>query len=263
MKVVAINVEHLSRSFFYFDIPVNYKLDDNNLIDIYPINIKDSEIFLSSVDILNIDKNSFPDVKIIQMSYLQFIIEVLCQTNKVNMQKFINILVLCLKLTKPKICFDEKNKIFLFDDEKKCKINSKNFEDIRRIILYQNIPNFDDEYINPELKKAMMETDILKNKNIVVPNLERKIAIITAHTGISKKEQLDMTYRSHSLLFKEICEEIEYVTARPVALYTGSADKMEQWIYKTKKNKMDGYITSVEDFNKSMGGTGAVKSTII
>ena len=108
----------------------------------------------------------------------------------------------------------------------------------------------------------MYEVDMLKNKNLEIPNLERKIAIITAHTGLSKKEQLEMTYRSHSLLFEEVCSEVEFVTIRPVALFGGNGDKLDHWIFKKKKDKIENYLTNVDKYTKSMGqDQNAIRST--
>ena len=249
---VSIDIDFLTRSFFYFDEPVDFKLDNNNIIKIYPISLRQSEYFLSSIELFSIDKNSLPDASIIQMSYLQFIIDVLISQEKFY-QEFINLLVLCLKMKEPKIIRNSFNKPILVEGNNEYSITGPQFEDIRRIILYQNLINFDDQYINPELKKSFDEMDELKNKNIVYPNLERRIAIITAHTGISKKDQLEMTYRSHSLLFQEVCGEIEFTTIRPIALFSGEGEKLDHWIFKKKKNKMEDYITQVDKYAKSMG----------
>ena len=51
MKAVSINLEYLRRSYFYFDKPVDYKLQNEKIIEIYPVQLKDSEFFLSSVDL--------------------------------------------------------------------------------------------------------------------------------------------------------------------------------------------------------------------
>lgn len=252
MRDVSIDLNLLSKTYFYFDRPVDYKLDTHNSVSIVPISVKDSEIFMSSVGLLTIDKNSSSDPKIISMSYLQFIINLLFQNDAIY-QRFINLLYLCLKIEKPKIILNEKGKPLLTEENKNFFIDGHQFEDIRRIILYQNLIHFDDEYINPELKQAMMEMDELKNKDIVIPSLERKIAIITAHTGLTKEYQLTMTYRSHSLLFEEVSGEVEFTTIRPIALFSGEGNKLEHWIYKKNKNKMDKYITTVENYSKSMG----------
>ena len=250
---MSINLEYLKRTYFYFDEPVNYKLQSGKQIKIYPILLKDSEFFLSSVDLLKIDKNSTPSVEIIQMSYLQFICDVLLNASNENKQRFLNLLIMCLHKNDLKIYKNDKGKPFLADESFETVITHIDFEDIKRIILYQNFINFNDEYVSPDLKKAILEMDELRYKDIEVPTLERKIAIISSHTGITKKEQLNMTYRSHELLFDEVCGEIDFVTVRPIALYCGKGNDFGHWIYKKKTNKYDNYITSVESYKKKMG----------
>lgn len=257
---MTINIPYLEHSYFYIDEPVPYDIN-GRIIYIKPINIKDSEIFLSSIDLFMIDKNSSPSVEIIQMSYLDYIIKVLLNDNDTNKIKFTNLLFLCLSMKTPAIKQNEKGKLLVIDKELGIEIDSKHFENIRRIILYQNIPHFDDSYINPEIKEVMAEIDAIKNKNVEIPSLERKIGIITAHCGLPKHEQLLMTYRSHNILFEEICGEIEFITVRPIAVYGGKDKEIDHWIYKKKKNKYDGYFTSEEQYSRSMGGDGKVKAS--
>ena len=248
------------KAYFYFDKPVDYTIKDK-VIKIYPVLLKNSEVFTSSIDILMVDKNSSPSVDIIQMSYLEFIYKILFQ-NKINIDKFVNILKYCLHITSPYIGFDENEKPYLSDKNSGIFIGAKDFENIRRLILYQNFLHYDDEYVNPEIKAMMEEIDELKNKNVEQPSIERKIAIITAHCGISKREQLQMTYRSHSLLFEEVYGEVEFTTLRPVALFGGNGDKIDNWIYKKKKDKFDGYVTDADKYSASMGGKyNAIQST--
>lgn len=260
MRVVSIDLDILARTYFYFDIPVDYKLKEKT-IKIYPVSVKDSEFFLSSINLLSIDKNSMPSVEIIQMSYLQFIFDILIPQKKDNLQKLINLLKLCLHINDPRIKKDS-GKYILIDGENNFTINGQQFEDIRRIILYQNLINFDDSYINPDLKQAINDVDELKNKGIEPVSIERKMAIVSAHTGISKKEQMEMSYRSYSLLFEEVYGEVEYTTVYPIALLGGNKDNLDKWIYKKKKNKIDDYITQVDKYTQSMGGNqNAIKST--
>lgn len=249
---MSIDINLLTRTYFYFDEPVIYKLNNYDL-QIFPITVKQSEFFLHSIGLFSVDKNSAPNVEIIQMSYLRFILSVLIPADDANLSKFTNLLSLCLHMDDPRIQITNANKINLIEGEGKYSINELQFEDIRRIILYQNLIRFDDTYINPELKKAMQETDELKNKDIDYPTIERKMAIITAHTGLSKKEQMDMTYRSHSLLFEEVYNEVDFTTIRPVVAFSGNDNKLEHWIFKKKKNKMDKYITQVDKYAQSMG----------
>lgn len=261
-KVVSINLQLLSQAYFCFDIPVEYQLLNKHFIKIYPVLLKDSYIFLSSYDILSIDKNMLPDVEIIQMSYLQFIVDKLLPQSPIYLSKLAEIVLTCLKLKSPSIVQDDRGKPQLIDKENsEIIITSMDFEDIRRIILYQNLLHYDDEYVNPDLKKAMDEMDELKSRQYEMPSLERKIAIITAHTGISKKEQMEMTLRSHSFLFEEVGGEVDFNTVRPAAISSGHGGDLEHWIYRKKKNRFDGYITDVDSYAKSMGNEhGAIQS---
>ena len=260
---MAININFLSRAYFYFDKPVDYNLGDK-ILKIYPVSLEDSEIFLASMDILTVDKNSIPSVEIIQMSYLQFILNVLLAQNPLNTQKMINILTICLKFKNFGIK-DYKGKPCIYDKDLDCTITSKQFDDIKRIILYQNLLHYDDSYINPDAKKAMDEIDLLKNQDYENISLERRIAIITAHCGLAKKEQLAMTFRSHSLLFEEVCSEVDFETVRPISLYACMQSKknqeIEHWIYRKKKNKFNKYFVSDKDYNKNMGGDGNIAIT--
>lgn len=262
MKVVSIDIDFLSSTYFSFDLPVDYKLQAGEALKIYPVDIQHSQFFLSSVDILTIDKNSSPDVAIIQMPYLQFITDVLIKQNNVYLSKFASLLILCLGLKNPKIIYNKRNRPVIVDDSNKdIYIGCPDFEDIKRIILYQNLLHYNDEYINPDLKKAMDEVNELKNKQYELPTIERKMAIITAHTGLPKKEQLSMTLRSHDLLFEEVCGEVEFTTLRPVAAFAGKGNELEHWIHKKKRGRFDKYVVDVDSYSNSMGGGNIIKST--
>nr|DAD75842.1 MAG TPA: hypothetical protein [Siphoviridae sp. ct37J14] len=258
---MAIDIEVLEKGYFYFDKPVPYKLSDKTHVDITPISVYDSEVFLSSCDILQIDKNALNSVEIIQMSYLDFLLKVMLPTDKSGLllDKLSNIFRLCLGMKTWKLKVKEKQKLSIVATDDSFEITGKQFDDIKRIILYQNVPHYDDTYIDPDLKKMMGEVDRLKSQGISTPNLERRMAIITAHCGIDKKTLMQYTMRSLQLLFEECAGEVEFTTLRPMMLYAGKAKELEHWIYKKKKDRLDGYVTSVESYNKSMGGDGVVK----
>lgn len=263
---MSIDINFYKEAYFTFDKPVPYKLKCGKEIIIKPISLSDSMLFMTSYGILDIDKNSTNDAEVISMSYLKFLVQRVLTFSDLPKQQLINICLLCLDFEYPQIIVDDKGRVFLGDffkntKEEKFRISQKEFDEIRRIILYQNLPNYDDDYINPELKQRMAEVDELRGKNLDTPSLERRIAIITSHCGISKTEQLSMTFRAHSILFQEVNNEVEYMCTKPIAIYGGKADEI-QWIFKKKKDKFSDYITSVEDYNKSMGGNGSVKSTI-
>lgn len=265
---MAINLDQLEKVYFWFDEPVPYKLKDGNTVFIRPITLKKTEIFKPCADILDIDKNALPDAKIISMSYLQFLIEYVLnhngEKNEIGVLKMVSVLNLCLGWERPVYAYDENGKPFLYDEKDKVVIKPKEFEDIRRIIMYQNFPNFDDSYVNPEVKAAVAEFNATKNSGVEIPSLERRIAIIASHTGITKQEQLQMTMRSHELLFEEVCGEVEFISSRTVAMlgqmFSKHKTELDHWIFKKKKGKYDGYFVAEDKFNKSMGGDGYVRS---
>ena len=262
-----IDIDVLSREYFWFDKPVPYLISDGQEILITPIMVEDSEMFLSWIDVISIDKNSLNDVKYISMSYLEFLVSNLLmspieQIAQASISKIINILKLCLNFNGAiSIRFNERNKPFIVYEDK--KITPKQFEDIRRIILYQNIVGYDDEYINPDIKQMMDEMNEIKTRDIDYPNLERRMAIITAHTGLSKAEQMKMTYRSHTMLMKEVYGEVDYMSARTGIMvgnmFSKNRIEFEDWIYKKKRNKYEQYFTAEDSYNHSMGGGNVIR----
>lgn len=258
-----LNFDLLAKRYFYWDKPVDYNIDTNTSIKIYPIQLVDSEIFLASVDILKFDKNSIPDPDIIRMTYLEFMVKYLLpdEDNR-NASKLLNICHYCLKWDSPQIVIDDKGKYYLANSDGSIKISSKRFNDIRRIILYQNIVDYDDSYINPELRKAMERTDALRSYGMAPITIERKMAIITAHNGMSKDAQTSMTLRAHTMLFREVCGEADFAVTWPIALYAGKTDKMDHWIHKKSKSKFDGYVVERSAIVSKLGGKDdAIQST--
>lgn len=253
---MKIDLDYLQRAYFTFDEPVPYQLQNKETICIRPVGVKDSAVFLSCVDILALEKNNSNDVAIIQMSYLDFLLSVVAPCDKQLYQKLVSIFVLCLGVQQLDL-FTDDNGHYCFKSDLFSCLTRKDFDNIRRIILYQNILHYDDEYVNPDLQAAMNDVNKLKNKNIDYPNLERRIAIITAHCGLPKAEQLKMSMRSHTALFNEIRGEVDFLTLRPIALYAGQ-DKGIDWICPQKKGKFDGYFVDEQQFNKQMGGNGKI-----
>ena len=267
-----VDMEELELLYFSNDDSVPYNL--SNSIDINgnvckkeyklmirPIKVKEWSSFNNCLTVLTKELQDYNSPEIIQMSYLEFLFKVMLPTDQSGLllDKFCNILKLCLGMPDWKIKMDKKKRISILAPDDSFEITGKQFDDIKRIILYQNVPHYDDTYIDPDLKKMMGEVDRLKSQGINVPTLERRMAIITAHCGIDKQTLMQYTMRSLQLLFEECAGEVEFTTLRPIMLYAGKAKELEHWIYKKKKDRLDGYITSVESYNKSMGGDGIVK----
>ena len=255
---VSVDIELLKLAYFALDEPVPYKLKTGQEILIKPIMVKDSMLFMASVDVLKIDKNSLGSVEAIQASYLKFLQKMIFPSNDIMVQKFLNILDLCLELKGIYLCNDEMERTFI-QTESGIVISAKEFDDITKIILYQNLPDYDDKYINPDIKKSMQEVDRLKNKDYESPDFERQMGIIESHTGILKEQLLKKTWRSFQILFREVCGEIEFYTTRPAAIAVGAGDKVDHYIFKKRKDKFDGYFVDMNKFSHEVTGQDADK----
>lgn len=255
---VSVDIELLKLAYFALDEPVPYKLKTGQEILIKPIMVKDSMLFMASVDVLKIDKNSLGSVEAIQASYLKFLQKMIFPSNDIMVQKFLNILDLCLELKCIYLCNDEMERTFI-QTESGIVISAKEFDDIAKIILYQNLPDYDDKYINPDIKKSMQEVDRLKNKDYESPDFERQMGIIESHTGILKEQLLKKTWRSFQILFREVCGEIEFYTTRPAAIAVGAGDKVDHYIFKKRKDKFDGYFVDMNKFSHEVTGQDADK----
>lgn len=255
---MSVDIELLKLAYFALDEPVPYKLKTGQEILIKPIMVKDSMLFMASVDVLKIDKNSLGSVEAIQASYLKFLQKMIFPSNDIMVQKFLNILDLCLELKGIYLCNDEMERTFI-QTESGMVISAKEFDDITKIILYQNLPDYDDKYINPDIKKSMQEVDRLKNKDYESPDFERQMGIIESHTGILKEQLLKKTWRSFQILFREVCGEIEFYTTRPAAIAVGAGDKVDHYIFKKRKDKFDGYFVDMDKFSHEVTGQDADK----
>lgn len=255
---MSVDIELLKLAYFALDEPVPYKLKTGQEILIKPIMVKDSMLFMASVDVLKIDKNSLGSVEAIQASYLKFLQKMIFPSNDIMVQKFLNILDLCLELKGIYLCNDEMERTFI-QAESGIVISAKEFDDIAKIILYQNLPDYDDKYINPDIKKSMQEVDRLKNKDYESPDLERQMGIIESHTGILKEQLLKKTWRSFQILFREVCGEIEFYTTRLAAIAVGAGDKVDHYIFKKRKDKFDGYFVDMNKFSHEVTGQDADK----
>ena len=90
--------------YYIYDEPVEYKG-----LKIYPIKVYDAMDFYMYVDCLKIDKNSVPDIKVISMSYLDYMISISNNSNFYS-QKLYALLKLCLHLKGMKILSLKKAK---------------------------------------------------------------------------------------------------------------------------------------------------------
>lgn len=208
-----IDIKQLALLYFSNDEPVTYKLKNtfngDYLLKLSPILVKNWTIFESCLEVLLFEQQDYNDIEIIQMSYLDFILKVLSkQTDSDGNQIFLRKLFILFKES----CgledisygvYKNKNCLIIMEDNKeRAIITSKEFDEIKEIMLHQNKFDYDNRYVNPEVKK-LYETYIKsKNKNVENPTLEKQKIFVLSKTGITMKDINNMTYRAFSQVYR-------------------------------------------------------------
>lgn len=203
-----VDIETLSINYFVNMVNVPYELKKGGTIYIKPILTKDYLRYQWAIQILTINKNEINDVEIIQMSYLDFLTKKIIPSDEETYKsKIWWVLHLCLG-EEYFIIGDNCIIICNDDDTIKYVINSKEFDEIIQIILNQNDYNYDNRYVNPEVREMLNEYYKIKYKDISQPSLEKKKAFVSSKTGKSFNEINELPYREFDLIY-DACKDSE------------------------------------------------------
>ena len=78
---------------------------------------------------------------------------------------------------------DDKVILCLYDDEDLVEIDDAQFDELRKVILLQNIYKYDDTEMSDDFRRVIEEYYRLKNKDIVLPSLEDRLMAYFLRTG--------------------------------------------------------------------------------
>lgn len=239
---------------------------------IHPIRICDFYSVQDILGVLEIDKNILGQIEFISMSNLRFILYLAHSEEKY--QKQLDVL-LRKSLNIPddyeiQFYINDKTENLqigkvlntihghaILDDSTSMFISANDFDEIRRVILYQNVLDYTDKYIDPDVRKAVDDYYRLKNKDAKNVPLEHKVICVQLKTGMSIESIGNLTIRNFLQLFSIIVEESEY-TALRFAECNGVKFKspIEHWAYKVRKDKYseafcdaDSFISEVQSAN--------------
>ena len=254
-----IDIDFLTKKYFYSNTPVEYELRNGQILKIYPILVKDWYKFEKCYQLLTIDKKEFAVPEIIQMSYLEFLFKVMCgssdETHEINTVRLKTILSLCLNEKSENILFREMNNkpcIIIINDEDIIQkiISAKDFDEIKKIVLFQNIAEYDDTEMSADIRKVIEDVTSVKCKDMVEVTLEDKLIFLGNKLGLKNKDMLDMTYREFSRRFDMAVEEMDYIINRTAELSGNVKFKrpLEHLIYKKKRNKFEDYFVDADNF---------------
>lgn len=193
-------------------IEENEKEINNQTLLIYPVSMSDYFLFYSCISVFLLEKDKIPDPNIISMSYLDYIFYLKDHDKKgqTYMDMLVTLLHLCFKIDYPDIRYkknDSGNIILVLNG---IEVNKKDFDIIRRIICYQNMPDYDDTYIDPQLKQDLEEMNKMKNKELGTTTLERQKICVAKEYGYKLSELNELTIRKFVLMLQIADAQLHY-----------------------------------------------------
>ena len=273
---VATDINTIIEPYRAFDAPVPYK----ELL-LYPVQAQDYYKFMSSVGVLGIQKNRTPDVRIIQMSYLQFVFGLILNDIEWR-KKFIDIMQLCLKVEVAKLgnhriqrgsfwnemgadgelifhlngyevdFIDRNERIFIRLNG--IELNGAEFDELIRYIHFQNVYDYFDDFINDDVREVIEKFYSMKNKDIVPPTFEQKIISVMSALGVTKPQVTTMTMISVEQLFHSVVRRTDYMIEhnyRAHAMTDKPLPDIEHWAYKSNKERFSEVFVNADSFAKN------------
>lgn len=249
-ELIHVDKEMILEHYVPLGLPIPFKE-----WKVYPITVRDSIHWKQNFNILTVEKNNINSIEVIQMSYLKFLVMTGIEDSTI-FERLFTLLSLCLDLKHYNLDIelvdggqDVKLSIapyievgegkILPDFSQVRYINSQEFDELKTIILYQNIFDYDDSYIDPDVKKAIDEYYALLNRHSPDVSLERRIAVVSASTGMTLEQILGMTFRAFNLLFDTIVDKVDYTILKHAECLPDVKFKkpVEHWVYKEPRNK--------------------------
>jgi hypothetical protein len=249
--------------FYTLDEPVQYK----NLT-LYPVKVKDYDMFYKTVSCLTLEKNSIPDVKFLKMSYLEYL-DYLHENLKEDEIDFLYLfdflLQLCIKNDKVKIRHGHDTKtgkpIFVVAEE---IFNAADFDEIRTIITEQNMVVLVDESIQKEIRDKMEEARRLKaqlNGTLSKPaSFEDTMLCLVAATSLSFEEVKELSLRKFVRLLQRADALLHYQIYMTAAM-SGMVEFKDKSVLRhwmsdlEKENKNDDVLLGFDTIKDKVSGT--------
>lgn len=255
------NVKEYVEDFVVFGEPVEY-----NGLKIKPVLARDGIRFYKAVQIFQIEKNKIPDINIIRMSYLEFIIGLLISSGET--EDFLWILEKTLGIEyNPdlrKKGFDEKDTIlstempngdlFIYingrDLEMKLRhqggaeitlsgvhLSSSEFNDYKDIVLFQNLYDYDDTVLSDDVRRVVEQYYQLKNKGTHSPTFEDKVVANMLNTSHTYEQLKDVPLRTFDKMFYDGVSKIDYISTKSLEPHLKEGQSIDHWIYKPIREK--------------------------
>jgi hypothetical protein len=222
-------------------------------LQIYPFKMTDYYSF-GLLQCLQIKKNEIPDIKIIKMKYLDFLF---------TTDEYFTMLILLLKIC---LQIDENNIIPNKDDKGHIVLNLngieytwQDFDLIKEIICCQNILDYDNSYIDPDVEKMLKEIEEMQNKNRKSPSLDKQMAAVVVSSPYKYEELYKMSIRKFLITLKQADLKLYYqiYTLGDIngMLQSGKhifGKEIKHWIYGEDDDKFAGKLDKYSNFKDKM-----------
>lgn len=163
----------------------------------------------------------------------------------------------CHKVMRDVIEFEEEEGKLPQIHIKGTVINNGEFKELKRLYCYQNLPDFNDEYMDADLKKELEMATKLKSGNTEQPTLERQMSCIVVSSGLSYKEIEQLTIRKFTSLLRVADAKLNYL-AYKVGEMSGLVTfktPFPHWIY-TKENARQSMLDNIMTFDQVQSKIG-------
>lgn len=236
-----------------FDDPIDYK----GLL-LYPVSIRKINKFLQSSSVIRIQKEYIPDKEIIKMSYLKFLMTNIDKEKEEYGESLtFDLLALCFMICMRieeisiRLFMDEdgKAKLILNDVE----IDENEFDYLRKLILYQNLPNYDDELMNSDLKNDLEQADKIKNGGEETEDFEHLIANLVIGTGMNIDDVKNLPIRKFYIIGQVMDRKLHYSIYKQASV-GGFVEFKQPITHYLKKNVdlLENKVTTVETLKNNL-----------
>ena len=248
-------MKECDKLYFSNDIPCPYVLRYNKMtINTYPIKVKDWAVFEDSYNLIIYNKNEIDDIRIIQMSYLEFLYQIIIVADvfgngEAASMALGNFFKYVLHEDDARILFkNNEYKIGIFENDKlKYDITSKEFEQLKDMAMYQNIFEYDDREISADVRDLYLTyVKATQRNNIRIPSLEEQKTYVMSQSGFSMQEINNMSYRVFNQLFNHDVDVINFIADKMIQA-SSKYQVDEEIIHPCYEKKKDKYAALFTD----------------
>ena len=234
-----------------FDRPYPFTKGDNKLL-LYPVLMKDFFMFQHCAEVILIDKNNIPDIEIMKMSYLEFLIRQHTPENQ-YINRLVTLLSMVMRDENLEFKYSNDKPIFMING---VELGKYDFDTIRKILCIQNELEMPNEKMSSGIKAAIQEANAIRAKmsGTKMASIEDQMIAVSISSGMSLQDIYDMPIRKFVKMLARIDHKLHYeiyLAASMSGLVTFK-DKsfIKHWLIELKSDENHGLIPYEEFENK-------------